>query len=275
MKANRAGAAGKFKMLAILLIILVARLFGTVAYSQVQPPNSPSSFDVVSIRENNSASGWGMRFLPNGLSAKATTLQYLIEDAYGVYDAAFLQGGPKWIASRQFDIEARYEGNGGKEISMETRKEMLRKLLEERFSVRIHRETHDVPSYALVVWKNGPKLDLTPKVATHRDETYGDVCLHRESRPGFEKNEGCTLDDLAFDLSMNSEVGRPVINRTGLTGRYSFELKWSIGSGDKSDDNSAPSIFSAVKEQLGLELQSIKAPHAVIVIDSASLPSQN
>jgi uncharacterized protein (TIGR03435 family) len=275
VKANRAGAAGKFKMLAILLITLVAMLFGTVAYSQAQPSNSPSSFDVVSIRENNSASGWGMRFLPNGLSAKATTLQYLIEEAYGVYDPAFMQGGPKWIASRQFDVEARYEADGGKEISMDARKEMLRRLLAERFAVRLHSEMHDVPSYALVIWKNGPKLDLTQKVGTHHEETYGDVCLHRESRPGFEKNEGCTLDDLAFDLSMNNEVGRPVINRTGLTARYSFELKWSIGSADKPDDNSAPSIFSAVKEQLGLELQSIKAPHKVIVIDSASLPSQN
>jgi uncharacterized protein (TIGR03435 family) len=268
------GAASNFKMF-VSFVIPVAMLFGTVAYSQVQAANSPSYFDVVSIRENNSASGWRMRFLPNGLSARATTLQYLIEEAYGVYDSAFLQGGPKWIASRQFDVEARFEADGGKEISMEARKEMLRRLLAERFAVRLHIEAHDVPSYVLVIWKSGPKLDLTPKVETHHDETYGDVCRHLEFRPGFEKDQGCTLDDFASDLSMNNEVGRPVINRTGLTARYSFELKWSIGPSAGPDDGSAPSIFSAVKEQLGLELQSIKAPHKVIVIDSASLPSQN
>ena len=181
-------------------------------------------------------------------------------------------GGPAWASmpkdrtvldggTRRFDIQAKAEGEG--EHSLDEFRGMMRGLLAERFHLTVHREMRDTPAYLLVVDKNGPKF--------------------KESAPGILRmngggkiiGSGATMDQLTGWFSNANGVDRPVINKTGLAGRYDFTVTWSIPRVNGEADPNAPSIFTAMTEQLGLKLDPQKAPVEYVVIDSAEMPGEN
>jgi uncharacterized protein (TIGR03435 family) len=146
----------------------------------------------------------------------------------------------------------------------------VQRLLAERFSLTMHRESKDVPIYELVVAKNGPKL-----VAAAADDGKGPRGMRM--RPGQFEGMGATLPMLAQTLS--DATGRKVIDKTGLAGNYNFKLDWTPDPGQMAPppggeggpalpppDPNGPSIFTAVQEQLGLRLESAKGPVEMIVI---------
>ncbi len=137
---------------------------------------------------------------------------------------------------------------------------MLQTLLAERFKLTIHRETKEIPIYALVAAKNGPRL----QEAKDKDK-IGSMSIGRGMLRG-----QTTLADLARYLS--SSADRPVMDRTGLTAGFEINLQWSP---DTSPEASGPSLFTAVQEQLGLKLESSKGPVELLVIDHAERPSGN
>jgi len=253
-----------------------------------QPAANPLTFEVASVRPSAPDARGFINFLPGGgLRALGIPLKTLITLAYEVRDFQ-VSGGPGWIDSERFDINARREASETTESTRydltktidERRKtvERLRNLLEERFQLALHRETKEQQVYALVVGKNGPKVK----------ETKDGNSLIRMGR-GMLHGEGVQLDFLATTIS--SQLGRTVIDKTGLTGKYDFELKWTPDPGQPAaapfgppppgvelpppPDPNGPSIFTAVQEQLGLRLESQKGPVETLVIDRVEKPSEN
>jgi uncharacterized protein (TIGR03435 family) len=215
------------------------------------------------------------------------TLRMLVQSAYlrnGMFDLdadQLVQGVPKWIDSDRFTIEARAEGPPPTEAQL---KEMLQNLLADRFKVSLHRATKgDIPAYALVVAKDGPKFS----------EAIGN-----EEHPGISGGFGsgsfvgtrASISMLATMLS--GKLDRPVEDKTNLKATYNFTLKWTPGDNETSiasklnlpaeirdklakPDLNGPSIFTALQEQLGLRLESEKIGREIFVIDHAEKPSEN
>jgi len=229
-------------------------------------------------------------FSPGGtFDAKSQSLKELIEfvQDFGYYDVdQRIVGGPKWIVSAKFDIEAKCDEEtarafGKVPLKQQVRAEqaMVQALLADRFKLRTHHEMRRLAVYALVQEKSGLKIKPSAKAG---EEDPGNA----DGPPGNWVGDGLTMAELASELSALPEVGgRIVTDKTGLKGRFDFALKWTpdptMGvmppgpdSGVKSD-SSAPSLLTALQEQLGLKLEMTKEPVDVVVIDSTELPTPN
>jgi uncharacterized protein (TIGR03435 family) len=210
-----------------------------------------------------------------------------------------IQGGPAWIRSGLYIINAKSEGNPSKEM-MEG--PMLQALLEDRFKLKTHRETREVPVYALTVAKDSAKLKPfqegsctampfavpLPKLAP--GQTYCKVRVGM--RPPAVDAQGSTLAE--FSKLLDLVLDRPIIDKTGITGRFDVHLEFALdegtpglrgplahGGGPGGDPSAAPSdpagpsIFTALQEQLGLKLVRAKGPREFLVIDHVERPSEN
>ncbi|WP_263357795.1 TIGR03435 family protein [Acidicapsa ligni] len=252
------------------------------AQNATQRPKAPS-FDVASIRENKNNDGrWKMEFTQDGLTAMGVSLRYVVKEAYGVYDDKRWLGGPEWMDSVKFNIEAKFDGTEYNKLTLDQRRAMLQALLADRFKLVVHHEMKEFPLYALVVTKNGPTLHERKAGELGHYGVADMSCLYKRSgRDNFEV-EGCSMADLASSLTTGfaHDLGRTVIDKTGLTGRYDFALRWATESASVSTEpvapeGAGPSIFKALPEQLGLRLEPTKGPLDVIVIDRAEMPSEN
>jgi bla regulator protein blaR1 len=189
-------------------------------------------------------------------------------------------GGPAWIDSDRYiivgkipdDLFAKMQtmSNPEKEHQVDL---MLRSLLSERFKLKVHSETREMPIYELVAAKDGPKMDALKPIDTAGSGMSwgkGDVRV------------AASLQD-AFQMAPFGLEGRPVVNKTGLTGTYRFTLKWNpppmpganVAAQPAADSEPEASIFTVIQEQLGLKLVPAKGPVEVIVIDSIERPSDN
>jgi uncharacterized protein (TIGR03435 family) len=197
--------------------------------------------------------------------------------AYGIPQPRIL-GGPKWLDSERFDIQAKMESGGAQRLdalsrdqrSAETRA-MFQQLLADRFKLAVHWETRELPVYALVVAKGGPLLHESKNGLGESGTSAG---------TGQLSAKGLTLTELAEALTqeLSSELGRVVIDKTGIQGRYDLALNWTPQSGmndSASQPDAGPSIFTAFKEQVGLKLESARGPVKVLVIDHVEMPTEN
>ena len=238
-------------------------------------------FDVASVRQNLTPEpSWRMSFTDNGVSAKDVTLLYAVEEAYALYDEQFWSGIPPWIRDKRFDIEAKYDVEKYPHISLEQRRAMLQQLLADRFKLVVHHKQKEFPLYALTIAKGGPKLKETKPEDLHVSSTYGPMCQVLRSKMGSTEMKGCSMEQLAHNLTgwTRDDLGRTIVDHTGLTGRYSFSLTWApdtLPPSNSLDAGGSPSIFTAVQEQLGLLLRPEKGPLNTIVIDHVEMPSEN
>jgi uncharacterized protein (TIGR03435 family) len=194
----------------------------------------------------------------------ASTLIDLIEEAYGLRRDQ-LSGAPKWAESDHYDIAAKPAVEGA--VTKDQLRQMLQALLADRFQLKVHRETADVPVYALAVGRNGSKMKaIAPDAAGGGHVRTTGKGVHMETTKG-------TMEQLARQLS--NTAGRPVIDRTGLTGFYAYTLDWFPENLAQPPDLDAPSMFQALQDQLGLRLESTKGPVEKLVIDHAEKPSEN
>jgi len=225
-----------------------------------------------------------MYFTADGVHAMDVTLLWAMQEAYGVFDLELFSGGPAWIDEKRFDIEAKYDVEKYPNLTREQRELMLQQLLADRFKLVVHHEARDFPLYALVPSKGGPNLEGTKPDQIQQSKLGGPVCVVTAARRGTLGLKGCTSADLARILygAAKPDLGRKVVDQTGLTGRYTVELHWtpvdtsmSSASASAATDAAGPSIFTAVKEQLGLELKPIKGPLDTIVIDHVEMPTEN
>lgn len=290
------------------------------AIALAQAPSSPT-FEVASIKPA-APQGPG-RFMvgmrggpgspdPGQITFTNVNLSMLIANAYDVHD--YQINAPAWMDSERFDIVAKVpQGSTREDLRM-----MLRNLLAERFQVKIHKETKDAPIYALLIGKNGSKLKESPKETPPTDGDApnggrGPIGPPQRDKNGFPILRGgrgnmimvnngrlqmvgghVTIANLAANLS--GQLGRPVIDQTGLAGEYDYQLEFTHeglatprgfpakqpgpgpdgGPGPADSAETGPSIFTAVQEQLGLKLESRKGPVDLIVVDSGEkVPTEN
>lgn len=219
-------------------------------------------FEVVSVKPNNSHS-YNMGIEDNKGMWRATNItpKMLIVNAYEILEDQLL-GVPSWADSERFDIQGKYEDQPGPNAGQ--RRELLRlqSLLADRFQFKMHRETREGKGYFLVVAKNGPKL------------TPASVPQGMTASPGHMEFKGTTIEMLARNLA--SRVHGPVMDHTGLTGRYDLTIDYDpdpMGSGPS--DSPKPSLFTALQEQVGLKLEPTKAPIEMLVIDRIERPTAN
>jgi uncharacterized protein (TIGR03435 family) len=263
---------------------LFLMFWGSTLLAQATKPSSPASadakqmqFGVVSIREAPPGrEGWGMDFTLDGFKAKGVSLRQVIQEAHGVYEEDRLLGGPKWLSTQKFDIEAKIDGDditAFKALSREQRQAMLQTLLFDRANLRIHHESVQLPVYELVVAKRGPKLheSSTQRLRQADVKGYGGYVL--KSYNGCVEVQEFSMPALA--LSLHGFLGKIVVDKTGLTGRYDFSLRWTPDNLSNEGNAEWPSIFTAVDEQLGLKLESVRSPVDTLVIDHIEVPSEN
>ena len=267
----------------LLLISVAACAVVPIAFAQTaaNAPAAGPTFEVASIRQNmNPNPRWHMSPTPDGLDAVDVTLKWVLPWAYGIDNNRLWSGGPEWLNERRFDIQAKFDVSKYPNPTPEQRRTMLQQLLADRFKLVVHHETKEFPLYELVVAKNGPKFEETkPGDIQHNRLDGGAVCVFTRSRRGSLGLRGCTMANLADALTgwTQSDLGRIIEDRTGLTGRYTLALQWTPENVPASaiQNYSGPSIFTALKEQLGLELRPAKGPLDTIVIDHVEMPSPN
>ncbi|HVW11831.1 MAG TPA: TIGR03435 family protein [Bryobacteraceae bacterium] len=274
------------------MVRICACLLWTAAFTfpaAAQPAAKPLRFDVASIKPANpDAKGSSMMTdRVGGLRGENMPIRALITMAYGIRDFQ-LSGGPGWVGTERFDIMAKPEAAEGapeppdpRNMTEDQRKirdkewrERVQDLLSERFGLVIHKETKEEQIYHLVVAKGGSKLT---EVATPGPRQG--MSMNRGRAQGF----AATIQMLADNLA--STVGRPVVDMTGLTGKYDWKLEWTPDSGmavpgpdnpqPQSGDAPGPTIFTAVQEQLGLKLETAKGPVDTWVIDKIDHPTDN
>jgi len=221
------------------------------------------SFEVASVRpaaaqarEDRSSAG-GDR-----VSYAHTTMFGLIANAYQV--RGFQIDGPSWIRTERYDVVAKAPDNTPKDqIPL-----MLQSLLVERFQLKVHRETRELPVYALIFVKESPKLEKV------ESDALGGVDLAADGRRRFLRT---SMEQLVMYLTAMS--GRPVLDKTNRAGVYDFPLELSMeevgGINASANSTQRPSIFTSV-EELGLKLESRKAPFDMIVVDGGTkTPTEN
>jgi uncharacterized protein (TIGR03435 family) len=241
----------------------IASTMGSLAHAQLASP----AFDVATIKPNKSGEQGGTsKFEGSSYIGVNLSLLRMIRTAYSPIQE--FSGGPGWIESDRYDIVAKAEGTPTRpQLQL-----MLRALLADRFQLVVHKETREKPAFALVLaradGKLGPSLrrsevDCSP---ANRDKAPKGACGFRAGQ-GLIMSRSATMEMLAAELIM---TGRLVVDRTGLTGTYEFELRWT-----PDEFEAGAALATALREQLGLKLEAIRAPVEVIVVDKAERPSEN
>lgn len=230
-----------------------------------------SGFDVVSIKPSDPLSNiMHIGISPSGsFEASGANLMSLIVQAYDVRGFQIV-GGTGWMNDEKYMIVTKDEAKeptGADQSQLRNRMNAkLRAMLADRFQLRVHRETREMPVYALTIAKGGIRMKTSP--GDGGDDAGINMIRTPEAKSGVMGKQ-VPMDVLSRFLSF--QVGRTVVDETGLTGKYDFRLVYSLDLGDAT----GPSIFTALQEQLGLKLESKKGPVEVIVIDGAEEPSEN
>ena len=261
-------AAGMPAVAVIVIWILIS------PQARAQAKTEAPAFEVASIKPAPHYLGGPLRvnsaIEPNGINFRNVTLRMCIARAYGV--KPYQVTGPAWINEERYFITAKAAGPAKEDVLML----MLRTLLADRFKLAFHRESKEMPVYALVVAKNGHKMK--------ESNAEGETEISGGDGPGIVA-ASASIDQLTAVLRRHVDL--PVLNETGLKGRYNFKLMWSqeeprstpAVAGEvpvQADPSGAPSIFTAVQEQLGLKLEARRALVEVIVMDRAEkVPIEN
>jgi uncharacterized protein (TIGR03435 family) len=239
------------------------------------------SFEVATIRPGHPDDKLRFRMAPAELNIENASVTDLIRFAYSVKSSAQLPKSPHWIDTDKFDINAKIgesQFEAMKKIPPNQRFDqfrlMVQSLLADRFALKLSIQKKDLPVYALVVAKGTPKL-----TAIESSNTMPGL---DGSRRGQLKATGVSMPFFIDWVSRQPETGeRAVIDATSLKGTYNFELNWSPDDGHAQLLNgqpvepTGPSFFTALQEQLGLKLESQKAPVEVLIIDQVEHPSEN
>lgn len=255
------------------------------------------SFDVVSIRKNTSGKGFEMNETPDGFIATDMAIQPVILFAYKLRDPDLMIGGkllpgaPGWTNSEKYDIQAKISPSDlaamqklSAEKQSDQKRLMLQSMLADRFKLKVRNDAKPMPCYALVVGKNSPRM----KEAVSSDPALPDGKMFAQL--GHVEAQGVPMSQLAFALAAPLHCSAQ--DKTGLKGRYDFSLQYSPDQGlgttygnspaagpqdaaASPANASAPSLFTAIQEQLGLKLTPVTIPIEGIFIERIERPSSN
>ena len=284
LSADGSSVVGTWTQGSMPLPLTLVRATKETAWEIPAPPPPPKmmaadanpSFDVATVKPsdpNNQGKGFGVR--GRNFSTRNTSLVDLIEFAYDVH-AKQIVGAPDWVDKDKYDIAAVPDKDGTP--SYEQWKGMLQKLLAERFKLTFHKEKRELSVYVLTVGKGGPKN------ITKSESTAPGFSIPIHPAPGgiMMSMINATMTNFAVFGLQSGVLDRPVLDQTGLTDKFDFNVTWTpddsqFGGHMKvpPSDNPAPNLFTAIQEQLGLKLEAVKAPADVMVIDHVEKPSEN
>jgi uncharacterized protein (TIGR03435 family) len=236
-------------------------------------------FDVATIKASdpNSRTGAGLGAEGRHISYTNQTVKDLILLAYGIQEKQLVDA-PAWLGTEKYDIDGVPDIEGTPNLRQ--MQEMFRKLLADRFNLKLHWDKRDLAVYALRLGKGGPKI------AGSQGDPNG--LPHQNMRPTPQlvtlKVTNASMAD--FMLEMQEVLDKPIVDQTGLTGKFDFTLQWTPDESQLSamgmhvsppadSPNAQPGLFTAIQEQLGLKLDAVKAPADVLVMDKVERPSAN
>jgi uncharacterized protein (TIGR03435 family) len=260
----------------IALAALVLSASGIMGQSPAPRPKF-DAFDVATIRPADPDAKAGRYIVMQGTHRfveKYYTLKLLIAAAYDL-NPKTISGGPGWIESDHYDILAVTPGDV--RPTHDEQMSMLRNLLTDRFKLTFHREQKTISIYELELAKSGPKLKASTAPPDDPAALISTVYPQRIVLPA----RNATMGDFV-SLLQRALLDRPVVDKTGLSGRYDFDLEWAPDEtqfgGDvpvASADAPSPPFFSGIQEQLGLRLEATRGPVDALVVDKAERPSAN
>jgi uncharacterized protein (TIGR03435 family) len=289
-RSNKAMFGRRMGASVMAAIGLIATAFHARAQSRGSASESQlPSYEVVSVKPYKpliqGLNAVHVEEAPDEFSAEGITVRALIQRAYSVDDYQIL-GAPDWISSDKYSIEAKMDQTQVDNLSKLkasdraiVRRRMLQAMLEDRFKLRLHRETRELPIYSLVVAKGGAKLRESVS-----KESLGGTLGWTSGSEGMPVMVGQNIGIAILANTLSATLRRPVMDSTGLKSRYNIRLEFAPDrgakeiTGDSSDEStrsSGRSIFEALQEQLGLKLESGKGPVEAIVIDHVERPSGN
>jgi uncharacterized protein (TIGR03435 family) len=238
-----------------------------------QSSSTPAAFEVVSVKPSAPESrGMTASTDPGRFTARNATLEFLIQVAYRVREDQ-VSGGPKWMDSERYDVVATTVGSPTEDES----RQMLQRMLAERFQLKAHRESREANIYQLTVAKGG--LKVRPANAA---EGRSRASMARGKITG----QQISMPQLADMLS--HALGQTVLDATGVKETFDVKLEWAPGESEPvltkpgvapqataPAETTGPSIFGALQEQMGLKLEARKATVEVLAVDAAERPSAN
>lgn len=276
------------------------------------------SFEVATVKASADSNGMSVRWMPDGYATQNVELRMVIKAAYGAISDEQIVSGDA-LLDKHFDVNTKVDADTAAALKKMTREDrnrqmalMLQSLLAERFHLKVHIETKEMPVYSLVVAKGGPKLKESapppppptdadgspaapalptppsPDKPLPKEVPHGSMMMRMSStNVELTVSEG-TMESLARMLANQEDAGgRQVIDKTGLTGKYDYHLEWTpagVGMAMKGADNGAaasgadpdaPGLNTALEEQLGLKLEPDKGPVQIVVIDHIEPPTAN
>jgi uncharacterized protein (TIGR03435 family) len=231
------------------------------------PVAAQTLFEVASVRMSTDGPRGGRYSAIHGtLDARNVSMKLLIADAYG-FEGFLIEGVPGWMNNDRVDVEAK----AGRDATRAEMMPMLRALLEDRFQLKVHRETKEGPIFNLTVAKSGPKFQLLKDACGSTDPPCGVI------KPGLN-GLNRTMESVGAGMAIWTRIltltlGRTIYDKTGLEGAFgAMRLEFAL---DDRPDATGPSLFTALPEQLGLKLEAGKGPVEYLVIDHIEKPSGN
>ncbi len=239
------------------------------------PADAQPVFEVATIKPSKPDTP-GKAFRMNGreFTTLNTTVNDLIKFAFGIHVRQII-GGPAWLETEKYDLLGTPDVEG--QPNHDQVRNMLQKLLADRFKLVFHREKKELSVYAIVIAKGGPKLTKSESDSTLPGLFFRGL--------GNLPARNATIGEFA-GVMQSVVLDKPVVDQTGLSGRFDFTLKWTPDEFQFADlggrppapadtPDAPPDLFTAMQQQLGLKLESTKAPADVIVIDHIEKPSEN
>jgi len=282
LSSDRNSIAGTWTQGGAPLQLNLARATNETAWSIPEPPARPTpmaadanpAFEVATIKPSRpDAPGRGVLVRGRTFSTINTSLAYLMTFAYEVH-ARQIVGGPAWLETDKYDLTAEPDGTG--QPNDKQWKRMVQKLLADRFKLAFHRDRRELSVYAIVPARTGPKLTKSEGDPNGLPSLFFRALGNLPAR-------NASMADLA-GVMQAAVLDRPVVDQTGLTGRFDFTLIWTpdesqfVGQGVRvsaptDNPDAPPGLFTAIEEQLGLRLNSTRAPVDVLVIDAVDHPT--
>lgn len=237
----------------------------TTRAQQSMPPNAKPGFEVVTVKPTPpDETRQGFDLQGRHIKLMRESVLNIILMAYSVHPKQVVDA-PDWVSSEFFDVDGVPDVEG--EPNLVQYQYLLQRLLAERFGLRMYKAKRDLPNYALRVMPGGIKFAKTTWTK--------DNLPHQGGHPGADGQTltftNSTMSDFLL-LGIQHFVDRPVVDETGLTGRYDFALHWLPDQIKAPEGDAAPGLFTAMREQLGLELKATKGPVDVLVVDNVEKP---
>jgi len=225
-------------------------------------------WEVATIKASDPNDTRGQDFFMQGrrVALRDTTVRQFLLLGYGVQKSQ-LVGLPDWAIATRWDVDGTPDVDG--QPSMKQMQGMVRKLLAERFGLQLHHEQREMAVFALTAVKGSSRLSAN----TSDPNGWLQQTTREDNGRHVEELKNASMAELAIILQYY--VDRPVLDQTGLKGRYDFHLQWTPDDAQTTAPDPPPGLFTAIQDQIGLKLERVKAPADVLVIDKITRPGEN